>query len=133
MTAKELRVGNILEYHGQQVIVLEIKRNSAEFGYFNDSIGFERLYTDSDFPKPLDIKREHLLHFGFEEKTILRYDKEPLALCGGAGGMHISFFEYGDGAYGYSKQIYVGNPINYVHQLQNLYFVLTGTELTKSN
>jgi hypothetical protein len=130
MTAKLLRVGNILEYYGQQVIVLEIKRNSAEFGYFTDSIRFERLYTDSDFPKPMPLTEERLIELGFQP------DEEFMGLV----------LELDNGvSFGISEDnvmYYFGNQepfwtdilteIKYLHQLQNLVFALTGTELNNN-
>jgi len=122
MKASELRICNLLDYHGQQVIVLEIKRDSAEFGYFNDSIGFERFYADIDFPKPIPLTEELLVRLGFNKSK----------------GKNLKEFILGDFIiYTYPEtgiELYYGVwshiKIQYVHQLQNLYFTLTGTELT---
>lgn len=65
--SKDLRCGNLLHYYGLDVIVLAISKDSADLGYFTDSIGFTRHY-DVDFPKPISLTEDWLERFGFEKK-----------------------------------------------------------------
>jgi hypothetical protein len=147
MTAKELRVGNILEYHGQQVIVLEIKRNSAEFGYFTDSIGFERLYTDSDFPKPIPLTEERLVELGaktLSHKNILNSHiidlgrNRILSVSVQVGNTCVWLCEVNPtnpkeitDLVCVFNQDYDGEL--FVHTIQNIYHSITGTELNETN
>ena len=133
MKASELRMGNILEYHGQQVIVLEIKRDSAEFGYFTYSIGFERFYLGHDFPNPIPLTEEWLVKAGFDDIDS-GYLSIELPNCGGG---RICLWKMNYGGYPVLHSIGIGNKptgwlreVKYVHTLQNLYFALTQTELT---
>lgn len=124
MEARELRIGNLLDYYGQTVIVLDIKRNqNIECGYFNDSIGFERKLTEKHSPKPIPLTEEWLLKFGFEK--IIGSNESNFTdgvynlFINSLGEVNFYFFKEGDW---YQK-------IDYVHQLQNLHFALTGKEL----
>lgn len=112
MEAKELRIGNIVN-----------------FGLVSEPIKITKVNPDSVnilMAEPIPLTEEWLLRFGFEtnewdsnasfrmmignnDYTIVFYRN------------NISFCEIGDI---FAKDIY------YVHQLQNLYFALTGKELT---
>jgi len=129
MKVKELRIGNYVNYVSQKVIVLQTSiegRNDwdVELGYFEDSIGFPRKINKIT---PIPITKEWLLKFGFkkeERKLYSLYVDDNL---------DISLW----------SDIYFKNPtieltcngrvvckdIKYIHQLQNLYFALTGEEL----
>ena len=70
MDAKELRIGNLLSYVNQKVIVLDIvtrKGYDVELGYFTDSVGFERKLSDKDV-EPIPLTEEWLLKFGFDDR-----------------------------------------------------------------
>lgn len=57
----ELRVGNLLNYCGQEVYVLSILRDSyVELGYFKDSVGFIRSLNDIDL-NPIQLTEDLLL------------------------------------------------------------------------
>jgi len=115
MKSTELRQGNILDYYGQIVIVLEIKRNeNIELGYFTNSIGFERKLTEKHSPKQIPLTEEWLLKFGYDLITENHY-----AIPG-----HL-IWKCND-LFMCDKN---GRIIKHVHQLQNLYFALTGEEL----
>lgn len=116
MKANELRIGNYIKtWTG----------TNDEFGIvqvFNideDSIhGFKRYLRDAE---PIKLTDEWFKRFGFKSDTIV-FIKDG-----------ISFGVYKDQKYHYlptgqiSFKFY--NEIKYVHQLQNLYFALTGEEL----
>lgn len=120
LIASEFRIGNLLNYHGQEVRVMSIYRNSAEFGYFEDSIGFQR-YTNDDFPKPIELNEEWLVNkFGWE------------CFEDGWYGLH----KFGLG-YEFTWNIYdgllrwKGSAIDcrFVHSLQNCYYAIKKQEL----
>jgi hypothetical protein len=132
MKASELRLGNLITSDGEIFIVDEIRGDFVRAGALGIySAGFHL----DDYYIPLT--EEWLLKFGFEKfgsaglvnrigyysiSLIDSLSEHPSALqiwTGTAPVFHISIEEYG-----YS------NNIKYVHQLQNLYFALTGEELT---
>lgn len=47
-----MKIGDPYYYHGIEVLVMAITEASATFGYFKNSIGFERKFGDNDFPIP---------------------------------------------------------------------------------
>jgi hypothetical protein len=119
MDAKELRIGNILNWNNEKGLATP---------YIIEQIN-ELKYHDCFVP--IELTEEWLLKFGFGEK------------CKSAGNRWQFFngkdwFELYDfydeeekltGKFFYSFKF----EIKYVHQLQNLYFALTGTELLFKN
>jgi len=73
-----------------------------------------------DTYKPILITEEWLLKFGFENDDDQRYFKNGIYLI-----------LYDEGCTILHNQIHIN--YFYVHQLQNLYFALTGKELTYGN
>jgi hypothetical protein len=123
MKAEKLRIGNFLNYYGQDVIVLELlKNNYAEFGYFRDSIGFNRKLTEKHSPKPIPLTEEWLLKFGLNSSDYITLDKEECILID----IHQNTVWIGNKK---AFQYAVGVYIKHVHQLQNLYYALTQKEL----
>lgn len=76
--------------------------------------------------KPIQLTEEWLFKFGFEWKQIKdlsSYSLPKLEIYQYSSNNNKIFFEYIDGEV----------EIKYVHQLQNLYFALTGEELIQRN
>lgn len=116
--ANELRIGNYVKFLNTEIQVTGISNRFAatliETKQFIDSKLFHY--------KPIPLTEEWLIKFGF-----IKDGKEFNKWCGD---YEYSFsFEYGF-VFGqlvdYSHEI----KIKHVHQLQNLYFALTGEELT---
>ena len=112
MKPEELRIGNFVEYEGQ---IVKWKRTD-----FVDN-------TWVRISKPIQLTEEWLIKFGLKGMHSKKLTKG------------IKIASYGNGEY----QIYVATEmhaittedlgairIKYVHSLQNLYFALTGKELT---
>ena len=112
MKAIELRIGNLVSHN-------------EEWSYHNELRTFEFQFTDSDWYalgestlfieniKPIPLTEEWLIKFGFEK----RYED-----C----------FEYGKFILNdefIMMDIDITIKCKHVHQLQNLYFALTGEEL----
>jgi hypothetical protein len=121
MKASELRIGNYYMFADYNGIVTrkvrEIKTN--EFGLTGDYDG-----TNFEICKPIELTEHLLLQFGFETDNIEWWN-----------GI-LSIGIYKDGLfYCPTDEISfrAGRKITYVHQLQNLYFALTGEELTINN
>lgn len=110
MEAKELRIGNYLYYKDKPTAIEVHEIETIE----------ER--QDHSY-KPIPLTEEWLLKFGFEHKRTEKADNYYLDH------FRITFTD--------KKNIYIvyANSLSfkynkyYVHQLQNLYFALTGEEL----
>ena len=119
INAKELRIGNLVKVPGYEVAV----------DFINVDLGFPEKYLINDWYEedlePIPLTEEWLLKFGFSvsdqpswnvyeigEWFILLMEKRDTKIILGALADNIPDVE-----------------IKFVHQLQNLYFALTGAEL----
>lgn len=125
--ANELRIGNTLQYLGVTVDVLEIQRESCvELGYFETSVGFQRSLFDNDI-QPIPLTEEWLLKFGFEFSD---FGDEPPYESYTLNKVEMWDFNGEYWICNLIDQAAINTEFKYVHQLQNLYFALTGEELT---
>jgi len=132
MKPQELRIGNWVGTPDGifQVAVIFDTGIKVDIGY-----GAVQQYSDSsirpDFSnvKPIPITEEWLKKFGFEyiEDTEYYWKQNPLENWG------YRLVEFPRGTWvisqGFMNKFNELAHINYVHQLQNLYFALTGEEL----
>lgn len=124
MKANELRLGNIVDYFGKPKFVKKIETHSAIYIGGADSMNeLVNTYNNQDAFEGVELSEDWLLALGFTKTT-------------------TNYFELGvaDASFDYkiSHQFIFFNrhfvpvkdkPLKYVHQLQNLYFSLTGIEL----
>lgn len=111
MESKELRIGNLLnDRDGNLCKVFELGKNSILAPALNKP-------TTKLPNEPIPLTEEWLLKFGFEYTKLyyIKYDDDLII--------------YFDGIDFYFKRSSKSLTIKYVHQLQNLYFALTGEEL----
>lgn len=135
MEAKHLRIGNYIQdvnHPERECIVFRLTSGcdySIAYSYnkaFEDSYAHQRM----DALQPIPLTEDWLLRFGFDKETRVgenKYYKDRYLIENGIS----QFFDNG-----YSFRITTDNQnsthaasVKYVHQLQNLYFALTGTEL----
>ena len=119
LDAKDLRIGNLFNHFEDGILPIEeIKKDSDGFeGYY---AVFRNGFTKShvSYLTPIELTEEWLLRFGFEVKSasvIHNYS------------YNIGFFVLTNGLR--NNISYDGYEIVYVHQLQNLFYSLTNTEL----
>jgi len=123
---KELRVGNLLHfpYYNEYVEVLGINAHENNGSTFDlpkiyHWISFKRnsiLYTEPILLlEPIPLTEEWLLNFGYTKEDSNFWNLGHIV------------WEYDGGVFICNKN---GITLKYVHQLQNLYFALTGRELT---
>ena len=108
----ELRIGNIVS-NGESVVVK----------LFMLYTGLDEFYVDYD---PIELNEDWLLKFGFIESNNTEfhtYDKDKLSI-------HLKSKQYANGRTYFNSWCIIEKQIKHVHQLQNLYFALTGEELS---
>lgn len=127
MEVKELRIGNILQdiqYKSPMRIVQFY--GTSMFELDSPYMDYTDYRCDADLNKyePIPLTEEWLVKFGFtKDKNLFFHDKcsyiqSDAYNCGGGFGYCLN-----------DEKIDFLH-IKYVHQLQNLYFALTGEELT---
>ena len=107
MKANELRIGNWVEASVQFQI-------DAKFIYEYSVVG-------GDY-KPIPLTEKWLVKFGFDKDGKMKGTGFLFRICFDEKAPYAYLETYGGGEYKIE--------IEYIHQLQNLYFALTGEELT---
>jgi hypothetical protein len=109
MKAQELRIGNYLQDFGGNIAqVIHLTK--------------DKIILES----PITLTEEWLLKFGFSNgisKGGFTFDKCKLSI-------HLKSYSYPNGRTYFNSWCILEKQIEYVHQLQNLYFALTDEELT---
>jgi hypothetical protein len=128
---QELRIGNLLEYRGELVSITMLSMDIDD--EYNELIGFVKYGTCSNEHAEwnralaLDLKRipltsEWLERCGFknEGKSVYVKDHFKIGVSDQGGANWVFYFD---------RHLSV-SQCAYLHQLQNLYFLLMGQELT---
>ena len=124
MKANELRIGNWISDEGDFCQITMIQDGHVNFK-------FDGLLIHS-FPEdiaPISLTEEWLEKFGFYETS--RYGKYLEFNINQEQALRLPICKHSEKDFWYVLRGSV--KIQYVHQLQNLYFVLTGQELTFKN
>jgi len=121
MKSNELRIGNQIKYHDKIITVAGIVRNTIY--YESKVLCFDGNVGDYKPFEPIPLTEEWLLKFGFEEK---QHDSDQCFghVLNDFWVMNESQIRVNCGGY-----ILFDFKIEFVHQLQNLYFTITGEEL----
>lgn len=121
--SESVRRGNLVEYEGR---IFEIDSISEDFPTLNTS-EFGIGVVDWNNVNPIPLTEEWLVKFGFEKantkkKQYFRFVNRGMRLrvLRGIKRVGYNFFATSGGFY---------FDCQYIHQLQNLYFALTGEEL----
>ena len=120
MKANELRLGNYV-YDGEKELckIWAVHKDRLTVEIPNDNTTFLGRYK-IEYAKPIPLTEEWLLKFGFILNNDDYYESRDGILCYVEDGkVNMILFEIGDWE----------TEIDHVHQLQNLYFALTGEEL----
>lgn len=138
MKQKELRIGN---YCLRSNYLCKVSAIFTTHFWVVDGYGIDHGISIKDKLKPIPLTEEWLLEFGFKkanEKEI--YPNSFIKNNVLRSRLYLRTYYKGGYLWGFitkSKfeltrhhEFYDGKPIYYVHQLQNLYFALTGKELT---
>lgn len=137
MVAQELRIGNyVSDCHTNSIMkVIEIKANSTRCSYTRiDNNQPHVSIVQNEWLKPIPLTEEILLKCGFEEcsgkyGTYFKHIEQV--------GFRIWFYEdertnfWGIGRKDYDtdETYFISRAVKSLHQLQTLYFALTGKEI----
>lgn len=127
INAKELRLGNIVDY---EATFHKITGLASEISSSVWLKGKETVYHVYDHIKPIPLTEDWLSKFGFAKEYENKYllNKSVIDTYSGS----FEFNHVVDSIKGRWVYSCIAN-IKYVHQLQNLYFALTGEELVIKN
>ena len=124
MEIRELRIGNYVRFYPKNDLIFTVKclnETFAEIEYidkdgtiYNSSVDYENLI-------PIPLTEEILLKFGYIGNEPVFSEKSTIFTFG----IHKIWKPFN-----IFLDEYYRFEIKYVHQLQNLYFALTGEELT---
>jgi hypothetical protein len=128
--ASELRIGNLVEYpnwnnDGSKAYfkIRDIYFDDGRIGLTNGSIIIPA--TKLAYLKPIPLTEEWLLKFGFSREEKIGGDGIEFRVY------HFDVLTFNTNhLWWYKCQPMNDTPLEYVHQLQNFYFALTGKELT---
>ena len=125
MEARELRIGNLVKV-GEQIMFMTCITGKSHVDAQNFDSNYVCAY-DIDMIDPIELTEEWLQRLGFKDSQPMQpprsYFKEWIEVTN-------QFFA--DGNYRFNGLSRIKVELKYVHQLQNLYFALTGTELELS-
>jgi hypothetical protein len=137
MKAHELRINNRVIVNGKVITVESVDQFGINIytncdieafdydGYFDVAITNNNPRHSVHKIEPIELTEELLLRLGFFENNSYSDIGEVLYYIG-------EFGTYLDGQVWWNDEI-ISNNIKYVHQLQNLYFSLTGKDLIINN
>jgi len=112
--ANELRIGNwVTGEDGKAISIYAIDEDGVN-GCVNPNDGLEILYNAAE---PIPLTEDWLVKFGFEKRFGNEFWKNN---------MEFDINTIGKVRFHWSQKV---TYVDSVHQLQNLYFALTGTEL----
>ena len=120
MKATELRIGNLLQVNGKIYSVAKLTKSGCRLQPLDDS------EVEAGNIEPIPLTEDLLLKLGFEECFTGFFEKADFLFdiqYDGYPRKYELIFDANDGLCYHKKEI------KYVHQLQNLYYALTGEEL----
>lgn len=128
----ELRIGNTVSVDGLFITVESINSEGINIFVDDDVLIEYASFGDDDYHvKPISLTEEWLIKFDFGYKSKSSCTEWSIGLFSLTTDHED---EYGDPTDGYDKFYYsFEKEVKYVHQLQNLYFALTGEELNVIN
>jgi len=130
LDAKDLRIGNLIKWISTNTVEVVQEINSCGKYHLINNVQI----TDAE---PIELTEEWLLIFGFEVDDDLGdqiyyqipNQKNGYGICFDHD--DIAFYKfYGNGGENVHTLIHDEEHLQYVHQLQNIYYALTQTELT---
>lgn len=127
--AKELRIGNLVKYKSHNFCYVDAICDYPNEIYKKVSIKGEHLGAELPFvdiePIPLTTQILEKCGFNLQPQKMSIYVNGRIKLWLGSNGV-IAYLMHEDK----NESFWISNPVQNLHQLQNLYYCLTGTELS---
>lgn len=128
----ELRIGNLIDLGNRIAKIVEIGHLSCVVVDLEET---QDTIEDYERVKPIPLTEEWLVRFGFDFRGVNSTMGYTSTQC--VFNSFLIFYNTHSGmgytTVGEDEFCYHNTKIKYVHQLQNLYFALTGNELTITN
>ena len=115
MEAKELRIGNYVDWNGEKAIISQLLEKDVCF-----KCGEDCLYEDIN---PIPLTEDWLINFGFD----YRFTKGKFNI------LTKGRLGYENGRTYFNSWAILEKQPDYVHELQNLYYAITKEELILNN
>ncbi len=124
MKVKELRIGNYVYLNWEDNVRIVTGLSYENGGLCNEIFldDHNEVYEDDVYLNPIQLTDEWLEKLEFKKKSEECFFSEKI----NGGSILIRKI---DGIFFYTPNMFRSIEIKYVHQLQNLYFALTGEEL----
>lgn len=123
--ASELRIGNLVNFRDEDHVFEITEIHKLGIGVKDSE---QETWIEYDCFDPIPLTKEWLVRFGFDSKIIIYYkpDNPSLAikLWDHEATPNVKYILFWENIVIRDLEVF------YVHQLQNLYFALTGEELT---
>ena len=122
MNTKELRIGNMVQYTNDERVFVNLIGKTLEI----TAADILSIYNDNIQVEPILLAEEWLIKFGFkrvqEDKYGCHYENQECWVYLSHGGFDVEVITD-------DERFNLLRTYKYVHQLQNLYFAITGKEL----
>jgi len=131
MKLNELRIGNLINYNGIDCTV-EIVNRELEEVYI---LGGDFYYSTSiENINGIQLTKEWLFNFGFKQDKIDKsFELNSFSIFLDKRIKDNIYLKSIDGFGNFTWNVASGLKVQYIHQLQNLYFALTNEELILNN
>jgi hypothetical protein len=128
MKITELRLGNIVKVISSEYCKIDHISYENVKGMWKSSDGIiSSTWTPGKGIEPIPLTEEWLVKLGFVEVSV--YHPTPNNRAFERGYIHVKIYNSHDIKRIWYKDIVIDNDYFFIHQLQNLYFALTGEEL----
>lgn len=124
MQANEVRIGNYVSLSGEKKLKVNEIYRSGFYAADEKSVSFKNTWSEIE---PIPLTEEWLVNFKLRQSMELTNywtEDEEMNVFIDSEGIHYSIMLNNDGDFLKIKKL------EYVHQLQNLYFSLTGKDLS---
>ena len=122
MNTKELRIGNMVQYTNDERVFVNLIGKTLEI----TAADILSIYNDNIQVEPILLTEEWLIKFGSkrvqEDKYGCHYENQECWVYLSHGGFDVEVITD-------DERFNLLRTYKYVHQLQNLYFAITGKEL----